>query len=343
MRHPFRSLMTLSNSRSFGTLATPALIAFSSLIAGCSDDAVEPPVVPAGTLALTDANNFTTLESKLHISSVSVAAETDLTIKWDKIEKDIQCHDVDAAADIDQVNFLRFANRTKEEVAQLLDSGSPGSEDLVAPAPFVYEPNGSKTTMKLSDFVANGTELDPEEHFKQDDKTVYMLLFQKGTSTGQGARSMLFVDPGTNSEDTVEAPSNADCSLLSYSASLSDLEALDMPKEGPWRVDWTGVKTNGQGTKLERAQIDRLMLGFYAGKDVAFLEENFLDLEIIPTDAYELKLDATSHASLESAKNTKTGAAFSGFGTEEGTWIMGLFCDACSSPAPFVVTVLKPE
>jgi len=343
MRHPYRSLMTPLTSRSFGAFATPALIAFSSFIVACSDDPAASTATPPGTITLTDANNFTTIESKLHISSVSVAAETDLTIKWDKIAKDIQCHDVDAAADIDQVNFLRFANQTKESVSELLDNGSPGSDDLVAPAPFIYEPNGTKTTMKLSDFVANGTQLDPEEHFKQDDTTVYMLLFQKGTSTGQGARSMLFVDPGSGSEDTVEAPSNEDCSLLSYSASLSDLEPLSMPKAGPWRVDWTGVKTNGQGTKLQRAKIDRLMIGFYKDLTVADLEEQFLDLEMIPTDAYELKLDAVSHASLGSAKNTKSGDAFAGFGTEEGTWIMGLFCDACSSPAPFVVTILQPE
>ena len=37
----------------------------------------------------------------------------------------------------------------------------------------------------------------------------------------------------------------------------------------------------------------------------------------------------------------KTGASFTGV-TSDGTWLVGLFCGLCRSPAPWYMTVLVP-
>jgi hypothetical protein len=350
MRHPFRTPFASSSSRVLGALALPTLIAFASLTAGCSDDPVANPGGTGGGSGnytqLTDENNYA-FSSELHIGRVEVAAESDLTIKWDGIKKDIQCHDVKPAADIDKILFLRFKATTEKEVSDLLDKDNPESTDLIAPAPFEFNPDGTETTVKLSDFEANGTAFDPSAHLK-DETNIDLLIFQNGTSLGQGARAMVFVDPGTSSNTTVDMAgdySNDDCSLLEFSANLSDLTPVPVAKTGTsWKVEWTKMKTNGQGLTLARPQIDRMLLGFYAGHDVKWLEENFLDLEEdgVATEGYELKLDSTK-ADLSAAKERTTGAQFTGFDKGEGTWIMGLFCDACSNPAPLVLTVLNPE
>ena len=347
MRHPFRTLFVSSSSRALA-LALPALMAFASLSAGCSDDPVDDKpdaAAPAGYKSLDDTNNYT-FDSALKIDSVPVSAESDLSLKWDGIKNDIECHAVNAAEDIDTILFLRFKSTSKEAVSELLDTGAPSSNDLLAPAPFKYVPDGTETSIKLSDFTSPDGSLVPEDHLKEGDN-VNLLIFQNGTSLGQGARAMVFVDPGTESTTTIDMKdhSNTDCTLLDWSVSLHDLEPVTLPAAGPWKVDWTKVKHTGQGSELFRAQIDRILIGFYSGKTVGDLETGFLDLEQdgVATYSYELALDGTSHADLSVARDRKTGDNFSGFDKGEGTWIMGLFCDACSNPAPQVLTILKPE
>jgi hypothetical protein len=106
------------------------------------------------------------------------------------------------------------------------------------------------------------------------------------------------------------------------------------------------MNTNSQGGKLDKTKITRMLLGFYANETPATLQEKFLDLEDIPTESWEIKWDElVQYVEIKGAANRKAGGEpFTSFDRPEtGTWIMGLFCDACQSPAPFVVTVLNPE
>lgn len=342
MRHPFRSLMTSRLSRAF---SVPVVVLLTSLVAGCSDDPVKGDGgggsgSSADAFKLTDSNNFTTVKSELILTTIKTQAEADLTIDWSGIQKDFQCHDVDAKADIDEVLFLQFKSTSLEEVTKKLDAGSPSSMDLVT-APFRFLPDGSTTKASLTDFDASGTFAKPSDDYKDTDN-VYLLVFQNGTNIGQGARSMVVLDPGTDSNTTVKAPPNDKCDNLDFQADLQSLEKVPLKKAGPWVLDWTGVKNNSQGTTLEPAKIDRLLVGFYEGKDPAYLQEHFLDLEVIPTMSWELRVDARK-ADLQFATNRDNGEAFDGFDHGDGTWIMGLFCDSCSSPAPWVVTIIDPQ
>jgi hypothetical protein len=354
MRHPFRSLIASAPSRAASALAAPALLAFGSLVFGCSDDPVAPDgggASTSGHIKLSNENNFTTVTSELHLETVAAAAEFDLTLDWSKIEYDLQCHKVNPAADIDTVLFLRFTETTQEAVSKLLDKGDLATEDLVAPAPFKFVPNGTKMTADLSDFAVTETKLDPSVHFK-DNGDVYLAVFQNGTNLGQGARSMVFVEPDDGDNDKVVAPANAPdadgkCPALDYEARLTDLTPLGVPKDGSsWVLDWQGMNKDSQGGKLDRTKITRMLIGFYAGETPATLEKKFLDLEEIPTESWEIKWDDfVQSVEIKGAANRKAGgAAFTSFEqSQQGTWIMGLFCDACQSPAPFVVTVLNPE
>jgi len=354
MRHPFRALIAATPSRAVGALVAPALLAFGSLTFGCSDDPVAPDGGTGndtGHIKLANENNFTTVTSELHLETVQAAAEYDLTLDWSKIEYDLQCHAVHPAEDIDTVLFLRFTDTTKEDVSKLLDKGDLDTSDLVAPAPFKFVPNGTKMTADLTDFAVTETKFDPSVHFK-DNGDVYLAVFQNGTNLGQGARSMVFVEPDDGDNDTVTAPSNAPgsdgkCPALDYEARLADLTPVAVPKTGSsWILDWKGMNTDSQGGKLDKNKISRMLIGFYANETPETLQEKFLDLEEIPTDSWEIKWEGlVQSVEINGAENRKAGGEpFSGFErSESGTWIMGLFCDACQSPAPFVVTVLKPE
>lgn len=354
MRHPFRALIAAAPSRTVGALAAPVLLALGSLTLGCSDDPVAPDGgngTDTGHIKLANENNFTTVKSELHLETVAAAAEFDLTLDWSKIAYDLQCHEVNPAADIDTVLFLRFTDTTKDDVSKLLDKGDLETKDLVAPAPFKYVPNGTKMTADLTDFAVTETKFDPSVHFK-DNGDVYLAVFQNGTNLGQGARSMVFVEPDDGDNDTVTAPSNTPdsdgkCPALDYEALLTNLTPVTVPKDGSsWVLDWQGMNQDSQGGKLDRTKIDRMLIGFYANETAETLQEKFLDLEDIPTESWQLKWDEfVQYREIKGAENRKAGGEpFTSFErSETGTWIMGLFCDACQSPAPFVVTILKPE
>jgi hypothetical protein len=358
MRYPLRSLTVSRRSRAFTSLAVPTLVALSALAAGCSGggsgDDDDSSGTTANSIAIKDENNFTTLTSKLNLPTVDTAPASNLDIDWASVTKDLQCHAVNPATDIDAVLFLRFKDSMQANVAATLDNGDLSSNDLVAPAPFKIEPADNVTTAKLKDFTNNGTALDPAANYPEDDH-VYLLVFQHGTSLGQGARSMVFIKPTADSSNTkVSAPNNTDCvpgaggGLLSFGADLHSLTPVAVPLTGTPTLDWSKMTKNSQGQPLALAQIDRMLVGFYKGHDAAYLEQHFLDLEMIPDASWELKLDkGTTHGNLKFATNRDgSGMAFPGFqagGGTDGTWIAGLFCDSCQSPAPFVVTILKPQ
>ncbi len=352
MRYPSLVATAPRHRRALTALALPSLFAWSTLLTGCSDDPVTPEPVAAGTVALTDANNFTTETNHLKIGTIQTAAQADLSISWAGIVNDVQCHPVDDPAEIiDDVVLLRVESSSQEEVTAWLDSGELG-ESKLAPGGFSSVlPKEGVTSARLSDFVTNDSPFELGTSYVEDDEITYLLLFQTGTTPGHGARTMTFLEPGPKSNTQVDAPANDPCTLLDFKADLTSLTPVQVPKNAPWILSWAGVKEDSQGNPLAAASISRLLLGFYANKTVQDLEDDFLNLEISDTESWELALKATKEADLSSATNRNpagnhdgSGTKFAGFDQEqEGTWIMGLFCDSCQSPAPLIVTILEPS
>ena len=354
-----RSLTSLSRSRVLRACAFTSLLGLSSLVVGCApadDDDNGSPAAGgtggggsnSGAIQLTDVNNFTTTTSSLNIQTIETAPATNLDIDWSKITNDILCHPVNPAQDIDDVMFLRLASSDQAQIAKKLDGEGIAAADLKPPGAFEFLP--TTTTGKLRDFAFQGTMVDVAQNYPEDATATYMLVFQKGTVPGHGAVSMVFLKPTATSQNTtVTAPSNTPdatgkCPLLTYQAKLTSLIKVPVPKAGPWVLSWSGAKTDSRGQQLPKGSIDRMLIGFYANKTPADLEADFLNLEIHDTISWELALDKTTSAVLSGAKNRKDGSAFPGFDQPTtGTWIMGLFCGSCQSPAPLFVTILEPQ
>jgi hypothetical protein len=352
MRHAFPHSLATRASRALLPLSVPALVVLATCFAGCSDGGTAAPPTPPpenDAVEITESSNYITTDSKLIVDTFEVAAEDDIEVCWNEIAVDIQGHAVDPETDINMVSFVRVKSGDEAEVAELLNTGELGDEHL--DGNWEFKPDGEDCA-PLSEFQSLGDQsfLDPEQYFQVDDDMTYLLIFASGSKPGFGARTMIFIEPTTGSSETeVSAPADTSGNLT-FDVDLSSPDALEMPAEGPWKIDWTAIENDNHGNPLIKNAIDRVLIGFYEGKDVADLEEGFLDLDQKtaaaggPTRSWELKVAKGTTAILDDATGRNGEGAFTGFETDkDGTWLIGAFCGECRNPAPVIVTILDPQ
>ncbi len=314
-------------------LSALAVLLLSAGCTGPSDDTGEPaaPGVP-GQLA--DANNYS-FSGALDVPSITTASGTDVTVCWDEVLHDLQCHGMDPLTDIENVGLVRFPNYTQEEVEVAL---SENDLQQAAISGYVESPaDGVNMCANLADFSFFGTSIDVAEEYTEAGGT-YMLLLTAGTTPGVGARMISFLAPAVDNA-TTEVSVGDGCGLLEVDADLEALTPVPIPADGPFTVDWSTLTVDGQGNPVAVEDIDGLMLAFYAGETPATLETRLLDLELIATDLYTMPLAGETTADLALA--TGASGAFTGF-TGDGTWLLALRCSRCYNPAPTFFTVVEP-
>jgi hypothetical protein len=317
------------------------LIFATLLLTGCGS-AEDDPKQSANdaNIVLEDQHNYLS-SSVLTIPTVETASGADLDICWSDIEADLQCHDVAAQADVDNVALLRFLHLSQEQVAARLAGGQLAQSEIDGYVE--YNTDKQSTCTKLSTMSFFGTPVDINEEYFASDEHTFMLLFAKGTTPGVGARTMTFVEPTTNSMNTTVTAPNG-CELLDFDADLSSLSPITVPLAGPWRLDWRNVTRDSQGNAIAFEAIDSALIGFYEGKSVSDLQANILDIELIATSLWEIQLTGGRTANLANAQQRETGELFSGFERDQsGTWLFALMCSTCQNPAPLVLSVLAPE
>ncbi len=318
-----------------------ALAVLGALGSSCSsDEGDDEGSHDPETITLADDNNYTSV-SELSIPIIETASGVDIDICWADLVEDIQCHELDPLADLDQVSMLRLLNVTEGEVEDHIEA-----DDLPQSAVDGYvsvEANHESTCTKLSAMTLLGTEIDVSTEYVENDSNTYMLLFASGLTIGQGARSMAFLQPSEDS-DVTRVDVGSGCGLLEFTADLSSASAVPVSEKGPYVLDWSGMSKDSQGKTIIFQDIDRVVLGFYAGMSVGDIEENIFDLELMATELYEIDHDGGRSTELSLAIERDSEAAFDGFERDEdGVWLVGLLCSTCRNPAPLVLSVLEPR
>jgi hypothetical protein len=107
-------------------------------------------------------------------------------------------------------------------------------------------------------------------------------------------------------------------------------------RDGPWRLDWSGLTRDGQGAPFEPTRVDTVMVGRFE-EDLTGLEASFLDLEALAEELYAYPVSGGTTVDLAALSE----GSFPGFAAE-GTWILALRCSSCANPAPLFLTVLLP-
>ncbi|MFT5686704.1 MAG: hypothetical protein ACI8RZ_007660 [Myxococcota bacterium] len=278
--------------------------------------------------SLSDANNFS-YTGDVTIPAFATAPGTDLEICWDQVTDDIQCHGLDPSTDINMLTMSRFAHLSEADVESGLSDDSLQQSSLTGTVDFF--PSGQTCTM-LSEFSFGGTAISvPNEY---DIGSTYLLTAQTGTQVMKGTRVMVFLTP-TEGETNTTVTLESGCGVLDFQGDIESLEAVSIPADGSWVVDWSGLTTTGLGNLLNISSIDGLMLGHYT-ESRAELQTQLLDLELLSDESYSVPISGTTGYDL---------ATLPGFGglTTDGTWILALTCSICANPAPLFLTVLVPE
>ncbi|MDP2315671.1 MAG: hypothetical protein Q8P41_22425 [Pseudomonadota bacterium] len=287
---------------------------------------------------LADVNNYA-FTGALDVPSIVTASATNVSVCWDEVLHDLQCHAMDPTVDIENVGLVRFPNYSQEEVEVALSTND--LQQSAISGYVEYQPgsvgDGPSTCANLEDFSFFGTGIDVTEEYTEAGGT-YMLLLTQGTTPGVGARMITFLEPRA-AETITEVSIGDGCGLLAVDADLEAATRVPIPAAGPFTVDWSELTIDGQGNPIAVEDIDGLMIAFYAGETPASLETQLLDLELVATDLYTMPLTGATTADLAGA--TGASGAFTGF-SGEGTWLLALRCSTCYNPAPIFLTVVEP-
>ena len=274
-------------------------------------------------IVLDDANNFD-FQSNIIAESVVVPSAEDSLVDWSGLTKDILSQDVQPTSDIDELNIVRFADLTQEEVIDGINNETLKQSDLTG---FVaFEPDGGTSAM-LSEFSISGTFVDVAAEI-QEGMGTYLI----SASSPDEYLSFVFFEPTTGA-----AP--ATIGLTDQSAVLEfdlDLDAgtrLLGDSGEQIVVTWSQLTTNGAGNAIVLSNIDRLMLARYT---LSFeeLEERFLELEDIADELYTADVAGLGSYDLMELEG------FTGFGGD-GTWLLAMRCSTCVNPSPQFVGLFE--
>lgn len=299
---------------------------------GADSDGAPTPV------ELTDEQNYH-FAASLDIPTVETASGVDLTVCWDQAVTDFRCHAMDPMLDVDNLALLRLRNLSELEIEERLSLGTLLMSDI--DGYLSYTTDHSTTCTPLSSLSLFGTAVDITEEYVASADRRYMLRLSEGTQLNAGTQTMLFVQP-TEDSTVTEVHIPAGCGFLDFTADLVSSLSVPLPDEPPWEVDWGGLTRDGQGTPINFAGIDHLLIGFYAGLTAEALQAQILDLEQIATAMWSLDLTGAFSADLSRATHVVDGTPFTGF-APGGVWILALMCSQCQNPAPIFLTIVEPS
>ncbi len=287
----------------------------------------------SGVLTLSDENNFS-YTGTIDAPSFTVKEYSDLSVDFSGLSSDIQCHDLDPVADLDNVTLLAFPYLSEEEVEDGLSNDTLQQVDIVLPVN-VYP--GDATTVLLSEFTFLGTYPEIIEEYFYEGSATWMMMFATGKQLGVGARALVFLHPSASTETTEIAVEPA-CGVLDFQADLSELTPIPAPKEGGWTLNWSTLSTDGHGNALEAGSIDSAMVAWFADLSVDELQAQFLDLELLADGLWTQDIEGGTAVALDHLMDAD-GQPFVD-ASAEGTWLLALRCSLCPNPAPKFLTVL---
>ena len=311
-----------------------ALVLAAATMVACGSSG--SPTGSTNGVAMTDQNNYTSM-STLNLPVVQTKAAADLSISWTGVMKDLLCH---PAASVDNVAFLKVPNMTKDQIQTALAEGTLAASQVKSY--FEWHTGGATSTMLSS--LKFGGAIDVMNDYTESATTQYLLLFTHGTVQGVGAQAMVLLQPMASSANTTVAAPDA-CSSNVLASFVPTFGApLDVPKAGPYTIDWSKLTKDSFGHAIQFQNIDQVEVAFYQGKQTSDLMAHFLDVEIDATSLYAAMLAAPAPKSFDLTKaKTSSGTSFPGFAQTDGTWALALRCSSCSVPAPLAFTILQPQ
>lgn len=317
-------------------LASTACLAFA--VIACSSS--KTPAGSAANIQLLDENNYSST-SKLTLSSIDTKAAADLNICWDNLVTDLQCHTVAPQADIGTISLVRFV-KMHDETQVILISGNLDLKKVDRYLEFHTDNQSTCTNLSTLGDINTPGSINLSTDFAEGSQYSYVLIAANGTTPGVGARSMVFLNP-LSSSDVTSVSMPAGCNELAFTANLSQLTKVVVPRQGPWTVDWSKLSKDSTGQDMLLATYDNLdlMVGFYQNLTVDAIASDFFNVETNAKKLWQAKiLPAETNSEKLAYLTDSDNNPFPGFDQTDGVWAMAIRCPDCQNPAPLFFTIL---
>ena len=290
-----------------------------------------------GDLWLTNASTYT-YDGSLIVDSNPLAEGADSTVSWDGMTVDMRERDMADPAEIDQVAIVAFYI-SQQEMLDAIATNDLQQSDIRDYR--IFSNSEGVGAALFSEFTIFGNDFDPSSEFMaptDDSVWTWALLLITLDEGKQDIRSMMFIEP-TPGESATEVAFSNTTAALDFQADLHSGEALKTLSDlDAYTLDWSGVTEDCNGHELDSSTADSLLLGHTSTTDITELENSFVQLLDVADELYRLYVYGETDANLFDAQDEE-GNSFSGF-TQDGTWVVGLECSSCLSPAPLTLTVV---
>ncbi len=268
-------------------------------------------------IVLDDSNNFE-FQSTIIADSIVVPSGGDSLVDWSGLTADILSQTVDPTSDIEDLNIVRFADLTQEEVIDGINNETLKQSDLTG---FVaYSPSSGETSAMLSDFSISGTYVDVATEIQEG-----MGTYLVSASSPDEYLSFVFFEPQVGAPDATIALTDQSA-ILEFTLDLDAGAPLTAATGDQTVVTWSKLTTNGAGNAIVLSNIDRLMLARYT-LSLEDLEARFLELEDLAEEMYIVDVAGLGSYDLMELEG------FAGF-EGEGTWLLAMRCSTCVNPSP---------
>lgn len=326
-----------------------ALTLLTALV-GCTSDPL------SGDLVFTDASNYT-YEGELIAEEVAWAEGQDGTLDWSGFTTDMRGRSVDPAS-VAKLSLTAFS-LDKAGVLSKVESNDLKMSDVR----LYYEfdntgEEGGRTSADLSEFSIIGNEFVPENdllaHGPEDGDWTWMASvwsvspYNAVDSDDDGEVdtereeiiTSVFVVPTAGISATGYS-FGVDTATFVFDPDLHSAESLRTSAGlDAYTLDWSLVTTDASGRDFDKKYGDQVIIGHVA-EEVSYVEDELARIHEVADAVYiadcywETDVDLMSATSLD-------GTTFPGF-TPGGTWLVGVECTQCTSPAPLILAVVEVE
>lgn len=250
-------------------------------------------------------------------------------IDWSGLSEDVHGHVRGVDFDVEEALLLVFLELTPAEISASLASDQLRQSDVSLYATC----SPTEDRCRLEDFGVLGGDQDLEQYYTEDRGTWMVLL---RSSMEAGAHTMVFLPPRAEGASDVSIDDNT--AQLDVEVDFRSAPALVADPGGGTVLDWSELGRDGLGNELDSYTLSRLILARYTEGPEA-LEQKVFDLERVAGELYEANISGRTSLTLD---ELAPALASQSLGADE-TWLLGLYCESCTNPAPKFVARVEWE
>ena len=278
---------------------------FALLLAACTPVENVSTAVTEGCVDCRIGDESQTLiEPSLSSEVVAAHAGADVAFDWSSLRQDVYGRDVNWSDDPYEAWLVSSRTRCLSDDA----------------------------ACQLSEFRLLDGAADVEQRFATSEESWGLVVVNPRDG---GLAAVVEIVPtleGGVSELTVDRSAN-----VQYAVDLAEVEPVHVQAHEPaLQMDWSAVTTESLGATMVPGSADELFL-VRSSLTPAELAAHVYDLAAVADARWTMPLGHTTQADLGKLTGSEP---FTGIDSES-TWVLGLQCSGCSTPAPRLLTVLE--